>query len=144
MAEFRLAKKTDAEGIAALSGQLGYPVELEGLRSRLTGHIKSNTSAVWVAEDSSGKLISWLHAQILERLESEWFVEIGGLVVESQSRRQGIGRQMITAVRQWAADQGVQKIRVRVNHHRDEAIMFYRHLGFKLEKKQVVLDLPLN
>lgn len=87
------------------------------------------------------QVVGWIHGFDAFRLESEPFVEIGGLVVDENLRGQGIGRQLIEQVKGWAIERSVSKLRVRCNTRRTDTHAFYRKLGFAESKEQKVFDL---
>jgi hypothetical protein len=67
--KIRRAKDSDAERIAELSGQLGYPAKPAEIRQRL-GKIKPPSQhAVLVAESPERKVIGWLHVGVSPLLE---------------------------------------------------------------------------
>jgi GNAT superfamily N-acetyltransferase len=137
--KIRQAINDDAEEIARLSGQLGYPVDAVVMLERLNKICGDNDHIAYAMETNSG-LLGWIHAQVRHTLESAPFVEIAGLVVDSNNRGAGIGRQLVIACEEWAESAGYSKIRVRTNHTRSEAVQFYSRIGFDISKTQEVLD----
>jgi GNAT superfamily N-acetyltransferase len=89
------------------------------------------------------KIIGWIQAGLVYRLETEPFVEIGGLVVEAAYRGQGIGKKLVERVQQWSVANGQVTLRVRSNTKRREAHQFYRALGFTEAKEQKVFEAGL-
>ena len=79
----RNAVPDDAEAIARLSGELGYPTTMTDARRRLFDIKTSNNHAVMVAEDGAGTVVGWIHVFRSRRLGGEPFAELGGLVEES-------------------------------------------------------------
>src|SRR5712671_2051793 len=84
----------DANAAARLSEELGYPVSpaemkqcIEALE-RLTDHV------IYVA-CIAGAVVGWIDVSISPHLQSEPRAEIGGLVVSSEVRGQGIGRRLM-------------------------------------------------
>ncbi|QAY65729.1 GNAT family N-acetyltransferase [Paenibacillus protaetiae] len=134
----RPAVLNDAAEIARLSGQLGYPVSSSQIEERLI-QTKGADHAVYVM-DEGDHLLGWVHANTRFLIESAPFVEICGLVVDQTRRGSGIGRQLVQACEQWAAESGYTKIRVRTNQIRTDALKFYTRVGFELNKSQHVLD----
>jgi len=63
-----------------------------------------------------------------------FFAEIGGLVVDSGVRRQGVGRSLMTQAETWARAHGYSEVRLRSGLHRAEAHEFYRSIGYELAK----------
>lgn len=130
----RQALPDDANRLAELSTVLGYPVSAIAMRQRLT-HLLGDGELVLVAEQS-GSVVGWVHGSEQELLESGRRCEILGLVVDQEHRRQGIGRQLILAVEQWARERGILQVAVRSNVQRIASHEFYQRLGYHRAKTQ--------
>jgi GNAT superfamily N-acetyltransferase len=143
MIRIRNARLSDVPSIAALAGQLGYAATVEDVSNRLAQLIESSDHAVLVAVDGDGPVVAWIHAGVGLRLQSEPFVELGGLVVEKGRRRAGIGRRLVAAAAQWARERGITRLRVRSHAGRTDAQPFYEQLGFGKTKEQSVYDRSL-
>lgn len=139
----RLARLGDAEAIALLSIEFGYPTSIAHTSSSLEALLASRRHFVAVAPETSGVLQGWLVAERRLLLETGEFVEITGLVVASTARRRGVGKVLVAAAEQWASDQGFQSIRVRSNVTRPEAHPFYESIGFVRKKTQHTYEKPL-
>lgn len=136
----RRAEASDAPWLAALSGQLGYPVTVQQMASRLEAVLPDPAGAVLVVEDGDGAVVAWVHVRAERGIESEDFAEIKGLVVDERHRGEGIGERLVTEAVRWAGDRGLGKVRVRCNVLREGAHRFYEHQGFALAKTQTVYD----
>jgi len=134
----RLAEQRDAERIARLSGELGYPTDVSAVSERLKRLSSSERDGVFVADATDHGLIGWIHVAEQELLESGPRCEILGLVVDRAARRRGAGRALIDAVEQWARGRGLDVITVRSNVIRLESHPFYEELGFVRMKTQHV------
>ncbi len=136
----RLAKLADAPELARLSGQLGYASELEEMRARLRRISSDASQRVWVlsAHETGRSLTGWIHAHAMQALESEFRVEIVGLVVDEAQRRNGVGKRLVSAVETWAREVGVNVVSVRCQIKREESHRFYEALGFAKAKMQHV------
>lgn len=132
----RHARPEDAEAIAALSGQLGYPVEVADISRRLKKMLDTPTQAVFVACDEDDRVHGYIAAEQRLLLESGAMVEIVGLSVDAALRRGGAGRALMLAAELWAHKRGVDRLTVRSNVLREEAHAFYPGLGYQLEKTQ--------
>lgn len=86
------------------------------------------------------QVVGWVHVFLAQRIESEPFAELGGLVVAESHRRHGIGGRLLGRAEEWSVGCGAAKLRVRVRYGRDKARTFYQNLGFTLEKEQGVFD----
>ncbi|MBI2280889.1 MAG: GNAT family N-acetyltransferase, partial [Bacteroidetes bacterium] len=90
----RIARINDVEYITELSCQLGYETTREKTRQRLTEILNHTDNCVFVAVNDA-KVIGWIHGFYSLRVESESFVEIGGLVVDKIYQKKGIGKLLI-------------------------------------------------
>ncbi|HEX6207728.1 MAG TPA: GNAT family N-acetyltransferase [Actinomycetota bacterium] len=137
----RPATAGDAEAVASLATQLGYPATADEIVERLAGLPSHHT--VFVAE-MEGAVVGWIHVQesrlVVERLRAD----ITGLVVEEAARRGGVGRLLVEAAERWAADRGADRIRVRSNVIREDAHAFYPSLGFEIAKTSTVFEKDLG
>jgi GNAT superfamily N-acetyltransferase/uncharacterized damage-inducible protein DinB len=131
----RRAEPADAPRLAALSGELGYPVAGDALAGRLARMLTRPEHVVLVAEVNGG-VAGWLHATETELLESGCRCEIAGLVVDATCRRQGVGGRLVAAVERWAADRGLELVAVRSNVARQESHPFYERHGYTRAKTQ--------
>ena len=131
----RRAAAADAARLAQLSEILGYPVALSSLAPRLERLLARVEDAVLVAEAESG-VVGWVHGAEQELLESGRRCEILGLVVDPAYRSHGVGRRLVTAVEQWAANRGLEQMTVRSNVARAESHPFYQRLGYIPTKTQ--------
>jgi GNAT superfamily N-acetyltransferase len=137
-----VADAGDAERIASLSGELGYPAGVADVAARLRRLEKSDRDCVFVAVTGE-RLIGWIHAARRELLESDPGCEILGLVVDRAARRRGTGRSLLSAAERWARRRNLTVITVRSNVTRQESHPFYEQLGFARTKTQHVYRKPL-
>jgi GNAT superfamily N-acetyltransferase len=139
----RRAKGRDAERIAELSGQLGYPAKPAEIRKRL-GKIKPPSQhAVLVAESPERKVIGWLHVSVSPLLEVQLRAEVNGLVVADDERSRGTGALLLSAAEQWARSRGCKNMSVRSNVIRERAHQFYQRHGYEHYKTQKAFRKPL-
>ena len=142
MVTFREATLDDAEAICSLSKQLGSNAALSETAERLKAIINDKTHCAFVAV-AEGSVIGWIHGFYATRIESAPFVEVGGLVVDTQARGAGVGRKLVQQVMEWSAQHSVTRLRVRTNTARFQTHQFYRKMGFTEAKEQKVFDLKL-
>ena len=136
----------DAASIARLAGELGYSTAVEEMRARIKAVFRSSADLLIVATATSGAPVGWLHAHSSQPIESEFRVEIVGLIVTPTARCAGIGRALVGEAEQWAASIGASIIVVRSNITRSESHVFYPALGYTETKMQRVYrkDLTSN
>ncbi|HEC23917.1 MAG TPA: GNAT family N-acetyltransferase [Chloroflexi bacterium] len=139
-ANIRPAREGDAPAITRLCGQLGYPASLEEVQRRLHRVIQeAGTHIVCVAEMPGQGVVGWVHAFVCDSLLVDTYVEIGGLIVDREYRRHGLGRRLMEAAEEWALRRGCGQIRLRSNVIREGAHRFYERLGYEFVKTQVTL-----
>ena len=139
----REAGPADAEALAGLATQLGYPSTIEALVARLQQVRSDGAAAVFVAVDASGSVVGWTHVVRRTSLEDEPFAELAGLIVADGARGAGIGAGLLHAAEAWARGCGIAKLRVCSNVVRARAHGFYRREGYVERKRQVVFEKPL-
>ena len=132
----RRATLDDLNCILYLAEQLGYPTGREAMTQRLTSILSSPDKVIFVADPGDGKAAGYNQAGEHVSLEVDPLVEIDGLVVSRDHRRQGIGGMLIAAVEEWARSLGIPTVRLHTNIIREEAHRFYKDLGFVINKTQ--------
>ncbi|MEZ4792345.1 MAG: GNAT family N-acetyltransferase [Gelidibacter sp.] len=133
----RNATMDDAKHIAELSAELGYPSSKEDTQSRLKKMLTSPDHCIYVAMEGDD-VIGWVHGFCTMRVESDRFVEIGGLVIGQEHQKKGIGKKLVSQVCTWSQSKQCQTVRVRCNVIRTESHKFYERLGFTTNKEQKI------
>lgn len=128
----------DAEAVARLSGQLGYPSSADDAERRFRVLAGDPDVALRVAEEGDGRVIAWIHVGVRRFLTSDTFAQIDGLVVEASARRRGAGRALVRAAEEWARGRGYAVLRIHSNAQRTEARPFYERMGYEVIKSQWV------
>jgi GNAT superfamily N-acetyltransferase len=141
--QIRQFKISDAERIAELSGQLGYPVPLEQITQRLHHMDGDPKHTVIVACLPDGRVAAWMDLGIVFHLQSGEYCEIGGLVVAHSARSQGIGAQLVAYAERWANARGMKKVLVRSNAKRADAHRFYLRENYEMVKTSAVFEKKL-
>ena len=134
----RCALESDAAELARLTSQLGYLVSEASIRARMARMFGSSEDSLLVAERPNGDLVGWIHGLLCQLLESDYRVEIGGLIVDERCRRSGVGRLLVQAIEDWAAKHGATELSVRCREERTETHKFYERLSFRHIKTQRV------
>ena len=124
--------------MARLSGELGYPMSVEEMRSRLDRLLGDARHFIAVAHDGDHRLLGWMHVEHRTALEGGDRAELMGLVVDGSVRRRGTGRALVDAAEQWSQSQGLAVLTVRSNVARELSHPFYEALGYVREKTQHV------
>lgn len=136
----RPATAPDAEALAQLSDQLGYPADATQVGVRLTA--LPTTEQVLVAE-VDGAVRGWLQVGRNVAIESVPHAEIRGLIVDADWRGRGLGQALVAAAQRWTRAAGLDELRVRSNVARTATHAFYRRLGFADSKQQQVFVVNL-
>lgn len=132
-------RKADINGASAIcricTDDLGYECSEEFVSNRLK-KIDGSREAVFAAE-IDGTVVGYIHAEIYNTLYFASMINILGLAVSRDNRRQGVGRALITCAENWAKEQGINIVRLNSGSSRKEAHKFYRAMGYDNEKMQV-------
>lgn len=136
--KIRKAKISDAKAIAVLSKELGYPTQIAGMKKRIKRLGSRLDHLILVAE--TDLVLGWVHACVVESVESEPFAEVRGMVVAETQRGMGIGTLLLSSAEEWARQRGFARVRVMMNVKRTRTIEFYRKRGYVLSKTQYVYD----
>ncbi|WP_178969298.1 GNAT family N-acetyltransferase [Neptunomonas phycophila] len=142
VSNIRTATLHDSKSINNLSLHLGYGSTPQDLADeRLKCLLESKNDWVWVFEESDD-ILGWIHLFKAHRVASSTFYEIGGLVVNPETRNVGIGRRLVEFA---VKHSEVQKseLRVRCNSKRLDSHLFYEKTGFVNSKKQFVYRMSL-
>jgi GNAT superfamily N-acetyltransferase len=136
--KIRRARRGDAERIAQLCGELGYPATAAQVATRLRQLTPVSKHAVFVAEssDAATGLIGWVHVSVAHLLESDTRSEVNGLIVAEGQRSAGAGAQLLEAAEEWARRHGCRGMNVRSNVIRERAHGFYERNGYEHYKTQ--------
>lgn len=126
----------DAEGIAHLYTQLGYPSSVSQICARFAAIDGSDDHALFVAQAPDGRVVGTVHVHVPRLLENDPLAEVWGLVVDAAARGQGIGRELMAEAEAWATARSLRELRLRSNVVRTEAHRFYERLGYTNTKTQ--------
>jgi len=132
----RRARAGDASGIAALCGQLGYPVSAREMTARLKQVLRQKNGACFVAEARGRDVIGWVHVSFRPLLEVDRRAEIDGIIVDENARSTGVGARLLTEAEKWAKRMGCKGVSLRSNIIRDKAHEFYIRQGYEHYKTQ--------
>jgi GNAT superfamily N-acetyltransferase len=132
----------DFQAIAELASELGYESGNAIMEIKLAEILNCDDNCVFVAV-AHEKVIGWIHGFRAIRIQSDSFVEIGGLVVSKDYWRQGIGKMLVESAIKWAESINYKTIRVRCNTVRTETHKFYEQIEFEQMKEQKVFEKKL-
>jgi GNAT superfamily N-acetyltransferase len=129
--EVRRAEAADAEAIAELLGQLGYPVGTGEIPPRLDRLRNDDRTAVLLAERDH-RIVGLATVHILSVLNRPRDVAwLTALVVDESARGSGVGRRLVDAVERFAREHGCERLSVTTHESRLGARTFYLRIGFE-------------
>jgi GNAT superfamily N-acetyltransferase len=125
----RPAEATDAEAIATLFTDEGYPAGPSDIVVRLT-RFASEHSRVVIAEHE-GVVLGFIALHALPRFEhDDRILRVLALVVDAGARERGVGHRLMTEAERIAGELGAAFIEVTSGHHRPEARKLYESMGY--------------
>lgn len=125
----RPASVSDAERIAALFTEEGYPAAASTIGARIERFTASN-GQVLVAEDA-GEILGFVAVHVMPRFEHDDTIgRVLALVVDAGARGRGVGHDLMGAADEIARQAGAAFIEVTAAHHRPEARHLYESLGY--------------
>ena len=126
----RPAEMTDAEALAELMGELGYPTRTSDMKMRLETIFRNSQYRTFVAI-IDGKVRGMIGTCCLQSYEHN---NVGGrvlaLVVSQAFRGRGIGAALVQAAEHDFVTRSVRRIAINTRMTREEAHRFYEHLGY--------------
>ena len=129
----RAAVAGDAEAIASLLAELGYPSDRHAVAGRLAAVAASDSDAVFVAVARGVPVgLSTVHIIPLFHRPSP-LARITAFVVAESARRKGIGAALVRACQQFAASHHAERLEVTSGDARSGAHAFYLAQGFHRE-----------
>lgn len=134
---------TDAEAIAALVTQLGYPTSSTEMQMRLT-RIADLTDYKSIVAEIDKHVIGFaglMKGWYLEHNDS--YVRILAFVVDQDHRNNSIGKKMLKACEEWAVNKGAKNILLNSGNREEriDAHIFYQKMGFIVKSSGFVKKL---
>ena len=132
----RRARSRDAQRLAELSGQLGYPTTSAVIAKRMRKLKPTSQNALFVADSPDAGVVGWTHVSVTHLVEVGTRAELNGLIVADGQRSLGAGARLLKAAEDWARKHGCPSMSVRSNVIRERAHKFYVRQGYELYKTQ--------
>jgi GNAT superfamily N-acetyltransferase len=127
----RHATAADAEPVATLLGELGYPSAAGEVVARLARLHEFPAAVVFIAE-VDGVVAGVVTGHVFPSLHVSSIVAwLTTLVVGGSYHRRGVGRYLTEAIESWARQHGAERMSVTSGKHRDGAHTFYERLGYE-------------
>ena len=131
MVKLRAPTANDADDLAELMTQLGYPCDASDMPARVTSLSNGPDVLVTVAEHQ-GRVAGVITGHVLRAIhKSEPVAMLTALAVLEEARGIGIGRLLVAHVEEWARARGARTISLTSALRRVEAHDFYRRLGYE-------------
>jgi len=128
----------DADQIAGLLKELGYPHNAEFAKSKIAELSKSESDTVLVAE-VDGKVIGVAHLHIAELFhEPGRLGRVMALVVTNNHRSAGVGRKLMMSLETIARNSGCIKMEITSAIHRNDTHAFYKSLGYTEKPRRFI------
>jgi GNAT superfamily N-acetyltransferase len=125
----RPATIADAERIAALFTEEGYPAGASAVEARLARFERPDSSVI--VADHDGEILGFIALHVVPRFEhDDSFVRVVALVVDSAVRERGVGRVLMAEAERIGRDQSAAFVEVTAGHHRPAARHLYESLGY--------------
>ena len=132
----REAQVDDAERLADLATQLGYPSSTAEVAGRLRSILGDPAHVVYVADVPGSGARGFAHVHATIALESGARAELLGLVTDGTLRSRGLGVLLVDEAERWARAKGIEVLCVRCNVLRPDAHRFYERQGYQCSKTQ--------
>ncbi|MHC4219339.1 MAG: GNAT family N-acetyltransferase [Planctomycetota bacterium] len=133
----RQANPDDAEVIAALLGELGYPQAPAMVRQRLDELTKFPSARVLVATNGD-EVIAVGTLNFIPLLHDHKIARVSALAVIGPYRGKGVGQVMMGAFENIAREAGCPRLEVTSNIRRTGAHGFYERMGYEDTSKRFV------
>jgi GNAT superfamily N-acetyltransferase len=129
--ECRPASSEDADPVAELLEQLGYPTSPETAGRRLEALTASPDDEVWIAE-REGTVVGLVSIHVSGALEYDGDVAKESANLDDEAaRRRGVGEQLMARAERLARHRGCVLLFLTTSERRKVAHAFYRSLGFE-------------
>lgn len=137
----RDAESDDAQAIAGLLGDLGYPATSEFVLAKVRTLGQRAYDRILVAE-KNGKVVGVLSLHIMLLLHhKDNLCRISALVVSLDYRRQYIGRRLMEMAEAYAKAHKCFRIEITSNEKRADAHAFYVSCGYAEQAKRFCKDI---
>ncbi|SDE65488.1 Ribosomal protein S18 acetylase RimI [Fontibacillus panacisegetis] len=134
MISIREYHSNDLEALTELMADLGYPSEINSMRSRIKA-IEENTSYYTFVATLEEQVIGMIGVRLVYYYEADGVhTQITCFVTKKHYRGQGVGKELIRFVESWAKDKGADGLSLTsgIKEDRVDAHEFYKKMGFKI------------
>jgi GNAT superfamily N-acetyltransferase len=129
--KLRSALEGDAEELARLTTELGYPTSADEMSTRLHAILLRSDYFTAVA-DSEQEVVGYVGAAVGHLYERNGsYGRVVALVVSEQHRGRGIGKALLQFAEDWMWSCGASVVVVNSGDHRADAHHFYESQGYR-------------
>lgn len=140
--QIRVAGAGDADAVAGLLAQLGYPADPGEIPARLAAVVAAD-GVVLCAGEPSGAVLGLVGVHAFPVLHAPApAAYITALVVANGARGGGVGRALVAAAEAWARERGCGRLTVTSAEHRGDAHAFYPAAGLPYTGRRYSRPLP--
>jgi GNAT superfamily N-acetyltransferase len=126
----RSVRLDDAEQLAPLFEQLGYPQTTEALRERLASVLSDPRAEVLVADDGEALVGAATYFLVPVAHDDRPWCRLTALIVDEAHRGRGIGQMLVKAAENAARDVPCSRIEATSALHRAGAHRLYERLSY--------------
>lgn len=138
----RDALATDADALAKLCAQLGYPASSDTMPGRVARLGQDPNARALVAEQNAVVIgLATIHLRFTMNHEAP-IAQLTMLVVDQANRTHGVGRALVETAEAWAKERGSHRINVTTALHRADAHAFYERLSYSHTGRRYGKDFP--
>jgi GNAT superfamily N-acetyltransferase len=120
----------DAEALARLATQLGYPADAASMPERVSRLAGDPNAKAFVAVEGE-RVVGMTTIHLRDTLNHATpIAQITLLVVDETVRSRGAGRALVEAAEAWARERGAKRVAVTTALDRTGAHAFYERLGY--------------
>ena len=115
--------------------ELGYDFTEEQVAANIRRLIGDPTNLILVAEQNN-EVVGFVHAHNHDPIYAPPMKNVVALAVKAEVRQQGLGHTLVGAVENWALETGASGVRLNSGEHMDDALHFYKSMGYEYIKTQ--------
>ena len=140
--EVRDARFDEAEALARLCTQLGYPADAADMPGRLE-RLRADRNARAFVALIVGQVVGLATVHLRDVMNhSAPIAQLTLLVVDEQARLQGIGRALVEHGEAWAQERGARRMTVTTALDRAGAHAFYERVGYSHTGRRYARNFP--
>ena len=115
--------------------ELGYNFPEEQVEANIRRMMGEANNLLLVAE-SGNEVVGFIHAHNHEPVYAPPMKSVVALAVRPEYRKHGLGHMLVKAVEDWARESGAAGVRVNSGENMNDALRFYKSMGFEYIKTQ--------